>query len=544
MKRTKALILTAIFALTMVFTSSCSSDGDSDGGGGTSSSSAKVKSSPSKGVSSSGSILSSSSDNSYIEGLPLTYEDQTYRTVKIGTQTWMAENLNYNIGQGSKCYDDAESNCVKYGRLYNWVTAMALPANCGNSTCSSQVQPKHRGVCPDGWHIPSASDWDILLNYVQTDNGSTYTSDSTASIAGKYLKSANGWNGEDKYGFTALPGGICDFSCYAAGNDGHWWGARDNGGSGAYIRTMKLSTDRAEYDGGADKNYYRSVRCINDNSSLDFPSSSSLGDGHQEIKPDNILQNGNMGMSFVNGALPTGSVGVIKGTRINGMAISGGSTLLTVISAKKLQELYISIEGEAGYYVQPLTDADYQMEGSDYSYSVVLQFYQQLDDGELHFEISGLTQNDELAEAVEKDVPSKNAKSGNLQISVSWDQPDDVDLHVYTPSGGHVYYDNREAGNVKLDFDSNPNCYIDDINSENIYINAPLEDGNYTIELRIYKKCNSGVKGARYHVTANYNGKFIEFSPEKQTGKFEDSATSDAAVVIGTITVRNGVVVE
>jgi hypothetical protein len=257
----------------------------------------------------------------------------------------------------------------------------------------------------------------------------------------------------------------------------------------------------------------------------------------------NILRNENMGMSFANGTLPVGSLDVIKGVQINGMAISGGSTLLTVISAERLLELYLSIEGEAGYYVQSLTDADYQMDGSDYLYSIILQFYQQLQNGVLHFDIGGLTYNAEVAGAIEKNVPSKNAMSGILQISVSWDELDDVDLHVYTPSGKHVYFANKNAGNVKLDFDSNVACSIDGINSENIYVDAPLEDGDYTIELRLFRKCNDDTKGARYHVTVNYNGKFIEFAPTKQTGQFEDSE-SRATVVIGTITVRNGVVVE
>ena len=91
---------------------------------------------------------------------------KTYRTVEIGTQTWMAENLAFDRDGSKVCYDN--SNLSKYGRLYNWATAMALPSNCNTNTCT--VQPKHRGICPSGWHIPSDDDWSVLVNYAGGSN--------------------------------------------------------------------------------------------------------------------------------------------------------------------------------------------------------------------------------------------------------------------------------------------------------------------------------------------------------------------------------------
>jgi uncharacterized protein (TIGR02145 family) len=89
----------------------------------------------------------------------------SYRTVQIGSQIWMAENLNYAV-EGSVCYDNLESNCDKYGRLYNWATAMNLDLSCNFITCASQIQLKHQGICPAGWHIPGNTDWDQLYLYV------------------------------------------------------------------------------------------------------------------------------------------------------------------------------------------------------------------------------------------------------------------------------------------------------------------------------------------------------------------------------------------
>ncbi|MDR3013670.1 MAG: hypothetical protein LBU70_10780, partial [Chitinispirillales bacterium] len=138
-------------------------------------------------------------------------DGQAYRTVRIGTQTWMAENLNFNVS-GSWCYKNTSGNCNRFGRLYDWATVMGFSSSFNSTSCASQVQSRHRGICPVGWHVPSDAEWSTLVNFV-------------GSPAGTRLKAASPfWNGTDNHGFSALPGGYrWGGSFYGVGTLGYWW---------------------------------------------------------------------------------------------------------------------------------------------------------------------------------------------------------------------------------------------------------------------------------------------------------------------------------
>jgi len=186
-----------------------------------------------------------------------TRDSKSYKWVKIGEQYWMAENLNYDA-TGSKCYSNSEANCTTYGKLYDWATAMALQASCNSSTCASQVGAKHSGICPSGWHIPNDAEWDALMTAV---GGS--------STAGTKLKATSGWNssgnGQDTYGFSALPGGngYSSGNFYGVGLHCYWWSATEFGASLAYIRDVDFrNANVSSRDGG--KSDFISVRCIQD----------------------------------------------------------------------------------------------------------------------------------------------------------------------------------------------------------------------------------------------------------------------------------------
>jgi uncharacterized protein (TIGR02145 family) len=175
---------------------------------------------------------------------------QIYKKVTIGTQTWMAENLNYGA-TNSKCYDNDLANCDKYGRLYNWSTAM------GEAQSSSRSPSGVQGACPAGWHIPSEGEWTALTDFV-------------GSTAGTKLKSSTGWNsysgvpaGTDEYGFSALPGGYgsSDGSFGDAGNLGNWWSATESGAYGARGRYMNHNYEYVRWNNYSKTRLF-SVRCV------------------------------------------------------------------------------------------------------------------------------------------------------------------------------------------------------------------------------------------------------------------------------------------
>jgi uncharacterized protein (TIGR02145 family) len=168
-----------------------------------------------------------------------TRDKKTYKTIKINGQTWLAENLNYSA-ENSKCYDDKPENCTKYGRLYNWETAMKS--------------------CPAGWHLPKNAEWDKL--YRSADGTSGTESPYSSKTAGKFLKSANGWgnNGVDKFGFSALPSD----GFGTIGESGNWWSASEYGKTEAYRRYINNIRDDAGHNPYNNKSKLFSVRCIKD----------------------------------------------------------------------------------------------------------------------------------------------------------------------------------------------------------------------------------------------------------------------------------------
>lgn len=186
-------------------------------------------------------------------------DGQVYKTVKIGDQVWMAENLNFEYKVDGKTYGTYAVDSLKdYGSYYNWAAAMdsagVFSANgkgCGkdiDEVCSP-VYPV-RGVCPEGWHVPNTTEWENLYNTV---------SDSDAALLAVGFSH---WpNATDTYGFSALPAGMVASGTtgFGFGRYTYFWTASRKDEMFAYRR--RLERDSMDF---SDKIYYFSVRCIKD----------------------------------------------------------------------------------------------------------------------------------------------------------------------------------------------------------------------------------------------------------------------------------------
>ena len=219
-------------------------------------------------------------------------DGKKYKGVSIGEQIWMTENLNYSglpdtaLG---KCYaegvdkvlpDSIARNCAKYGRLYNWATAMGIDSSYNHKGYTGAE--KKKDICPAGWHVPSSDEWLILTNFI-----GNYAS-------GIKLKATKGWredskrmqssvlvdnvrhnfyyeipiscDGTDDYGFSALPGGYAysNGNFYGAGENSHWWSSSENDISYADYRYLSYYSNSNINNSYGNKTYLYSIRCIKD----------------------------------------------------------------------------------------------------------------------------------------------------------------------------------------------------------------------------------------------------------------------------------------
>lgn len=169
-------------------------------------------------------------------------DGQIYKTISIGSQTWMAENLAYRTNIGSYwAYDNNNNNVEKYGLLYNWETS--------------------KNICPTSWHLPSNNEWTTLITYLNGDEKN----------AGSKMKTKTGWNYHidghclNSSGFSALPAGNCinNGTFQYLNEAAFFWTSSPDEGKDAYYIYLDY-----RYDYVLQGDHFRtngfSIRCVKD----------------------------------------------------------------------------------------------------------------------------------------------------------------------------------------------------------------------------------------------------------------------------------------
>lgn len=247
-------------------------------------------------------------------GDDLTYEGETYPTIQIGAQCWLAKNLNVGVqvNNGSSgsdcyliysnkgteywscqanndaiekyCYDDFGGNCTTDGGLYEWAEALQLPYDCNkamasmplvgggyNMSCplsgTNHISPLQQGICPTDWHIPTLDEYQILAQ--NADAGCSLTG-GTCSTAGTKLKADAGhlpiaWNGTDDYGFSAIPAGYRNNNIDPYMNHGfenNFWSLDPTALSAVGGQGVFLNTGTTIFSTSAYRSSGYSVRCV------------------------------------------------------------------------------------------------------------------------------------------------------------------------------------------------------------------------------------------------------------------------------------------
>lgn len=190
-------------------------------------------------------------------------DGKVYPLVVIGSQTWMARNLDF-AAPGSGMLRDSPDTAALYGRLYDWAQAVGAPPQCSTEVCPPSLP--RRGICPEGWHLPSSLEWEILALAVRSVGWPD-------SAVGAALKSTTGWprssipvrQGTDEFRFSALPSGF-RYHGDSYGFGAEWWLPEEDPEDprNAFFTAIYFNYDWLQRGETLEKFRQMAVRCVKD----------------------------------------------------------------------------------------------------------------------------------------------------------------------------------------------------------------------------------------------------------------------------------------
>jgi uncharacterized protein (TIGR02145 family) len=165
-------------------------------------------------------------------------DGNVYLVAKFNDTWWMCQNLKYDVGDGSACYDEDETNCMLSGRLYTWEAA--------------------RKACPEGYHLPSDEEWKALEYYIGMDKEELDKKQGrTSGTVGKFLRSGGG------LGFDAEFVGLMNprRNSYYEGNRAYFWTSGEDENGMGWARILDRNHEGVDRD-ALMKEHFLAVRCI------------------------------------------------------------------------------------------------------------------------------------------------------------------------------------------------------------------------------------------------------------------------------------------
>lgn len=215
--------------------------------------------------------------------LRIDYQGETYPTVQIGTQCWLAKNMNVGIAVDSfveqtdnqtiekYCYLDDSNNCSIYGGLYQWAEAVQYLNGANNfSTLPLPFSGNVRGICPKGWHIPNATEFCTLLSFLDPTVDCNYYGITGTDAGGKIKSTSTLWEPPNSgainnSGFSAIPAGSRYWggTYTGKGRYSEFWSTKEySESSSIFYFTVYNNSKIFQYYGL--KNIGISIRCIQD----------------------------------------------------------------------------------------------------------------------------------------------------------------------------------------------------------------------------------------------------------------------------------------
>jgi hypothetical protein len=255
---------------------------------------------------------------------------------------------------------------------------------------------------------------------------------------------------------------------------------------------------------------------------------------------------------YNDGTFPSGTVDeIVNGVEMSSQVMNGAMNFITIFTEQKIDKFFVGVKGVPGYLEYVPTNASTRdgESGALNLYTIPVMMSQSYT-GNATLLLSGQLQGGDISKPVEKQMFYIETIPGEVEVKLSFSNSKDVDLHLYTPGGEHIYYGHRggtvtnekgEEVTYGLDVDSNAGCSIDGINKENIYLPAEkVESGTYKVVVNMFDNCDRKTPTS-WSVVVRYQGEFIRPSSGSNPayGVYPVGAGDDDMTQAMTFTINN-----